>query len=117
MNLNWRCKVSGLHWCLIDFLSVRSHVKANRGGDEKGWFEQSEQAEQGVTSMGIIKLDSEGGPSTVVVDNIPKGIVRSERSKDLRKEAEASTSGGEILLTGLSPASRLTESDLLRIRF
>ncbi|KAL5787698.1 hypothetical protein ACOSP7_004647 [Xanthoceras sorbifolium] len=43
-----------------------------------------------VTSTGIIDLypDFEGGLYTVVVNDILEGVVRSERSKDLRKKAE-----------------------------
>ncbi|KAL5766138.1 hypothetical protein ACOSP7_016755 [Xanthoceras sorbifolium] len=53
----------------------------------------------------------------VMVDGIPEGVVRSEGPKDLGKETEVLISDCGILPAGLSPASRLTESDLLRIIF
>ncbi|KAL5803265.1 hypothetical protein ACOSQ4_031570 [Xanthoceras sorbifolium] len=71
-----------------------------------------------VTSTRIIDLDidNEGGPPTIIVDDIPEEIVKGEASTN-QAGWNASTSGGGILPAGLSLASRLTESDLLRIRF
>ncbi|KAL5767423.1 hypothetical protein ACOSQ2_014206 [Xanthoceras sorbifolium] len=116
MNINWTYPF----WCcLLVFLflvnSVWSHVEANRGGDKKSELRLIAQ----VTSTGIVDLDPnfESGPSTVVIDDIPVGVIRSERLKDQGGETEASILGGGILPTGLSTASRLTEPDLLWTRF
>ncbi|KAL5777270.1 hypothetical protein ACOSP7_010196 [Xanthoceras sorbifolium] len=96
IRLNWTlpglpCEMQhkGPQWCLIDCSSVWSHVEANRRGDERGWIERTER----VTSTGVIDLDSNGGPSTFVVDDIPERVVISERSKNLGKETETLTSG------------------------